>query len=135
MGFHIYLLDWRARFACADRLTMLSLYWQAIQENGLRRVLERLRRLGLVLTSQYGCEACSSKWPHMFPFMVHDDLWEEVTGDSETELCLACFEAKMMRVIGRGLLPMDFTDCSMNEPVLYLLAIGRRGFRCGGGEA
>ena len=111
---------------------MVRLYIQAVRELGLRPVLSRLRRLGLILTSQYGCEECGSKWPHMFPFMVNDELWETVTdGDTEAEFCLSCFEAKMMRVIGRGLLPSDFTDCSMNEPVHYLLAIGRRGYRCG----
>jgi len=61
----------------------------------------------------------------MFPFMVHDDLWEVVVKDPETELCLACFEAKMLNKIGRSLLPSDFTDCSMNEPIHYLLRIGR----------
>jgi len=107
---------------------MLSLYWQAVRELGLRQVLERLRRLGLVLTSQYGCESCGAKgWPHMVPFMVNDDLWEEVTGDTEAELCLPCFEAKMTKVIGRALLPSDFSDCPMNEPIRHFLKIGRKG--------
>jgi hypothetical protein len=80
------------------------------------------------MTVTFGCEACGAKYPHMFPFMVDDQLWNEVTGDIQTELCLACFEATMLKKIGRQLLPSDFTDCSMNEPIHYLLRIGR----CGG---
>lgn len=104
---------------------MISLYFRAVRELGPRRVLERLRRLGLVLCNTFGCEECGTVWPHMFPFMVQDDLWEEVVGDEEAELCLACFEGHMVRKIGRGLLPEDFTDCSMNEPVRHLIKIGR----------
>lgn len=34
-----------------------------------------------------GCETCGTTWPEMFPFMVRDELWEEVVEDEGSHLC------------------------------------------------
>ena len=104
---------------------MIGLYLKAVETLGRRTVAERLRRLALDLNHAFGCEVCGAEWPEMFPFMVDDSLWREVTGDEEAHLCLSCFENRMRREVGRRLAPGDFTDVPINRAVLTGVAIAR----------
>jgi len=103
----------------------IILYLKAIEHLGLSAVAERLRRLAIDLNQTFGCEVCGTGWPEMFPFMVQDDLWFEVTGDEDAHLCLRCFEAKMIDKVGRSLLPEDFARVPINQAILDGLRIAK----------
>jgi hypothetical protein len=105
---------------------MIRLYLEACGKLGTRAVIERLRRLALDLNGKFGCEICGAEWPVMFPFMVDDQLWEEVVGDVDAHLCLSCFESKMLHKIGRGLAASDFRDVAINNAILFGIQIARR---------
>jgi len=104
-------------------LGTLSLYLRAARHLGAATVVERLRRLAIELGSTFGCESCGEIWPKMFPFMVEDELWAEVTGDEEAHLCIGCFEVKMRTKIGRSLLPEDLLDVPINRALLMGIRI------------
>lgn len=101
----------------------ISLYAKAVRELGARTVLARLRRLGINLCSTFGCESCGEAWPEMFPFMVKDELWQEVVGDEDAHLCITCFEVKMVEKVGRRLLPEDLTLVPVNRALLFGIEI------------
>jgi hypothetical protein len=105
---------------------MIRLYLEACGKLGARVVIERLRRLALDLNDKFGCEVCGAERPVMFPFMVDDQLWEEVAGDVGAHLCLSCFESKMLLKIGRGLVASDFRDVPINNALLFGIRIARR---------
>ena len=75
---------------------MIFLYLRAARCLGVKTVVERLRRLALVLTDSFGCETCGATWPNMFD------------------------------KVGRGLLPQDLTDTPINRALWCGVKIGRR---------
>lgn len=97
---------------------VILLYLKAARRLGFKTVVARLRRLALNLNHTFGCEECGCLWPHMFPFMIVDDLWEHVVGDEEAHLCLACFEKRLLDKVGRTLDTDDFSDVPINCAVL-----------------
>lgn len=105
---------------------MIRLYVSACRKLGLRPVVERLRRLALVLNDQFGCEICGATWPDMFPFAVDDQLWEKVADDVESHLCLSCFEVRMRAKIDREIAASDFRDVPINATILAGIRAARR---------
>jgi hypothetical protein len=105
---------------------VIGLYLGACRRLGARAVIERLRRLGLVLNDKFGCEICGATWPEMFPFVVDDQLWEKIVDDVEAHLCLSCLEVEMRDKIGRGLVASDFPNFPINAAILAGIRVARR---------
>lgn len=102
-------------------LSVFVHYAKAVHELGVRTVVERLRRLGIDLCHTFGCETCGATWPEMSPFMVKDEIWQDVVLDEEAHLCLRCFRDKL----GRPLREDDFTNVPLNDAFLCGFAIAR----------